>query len=269
MLEHYAREYSPDLVLLAFLPGNDVRNNSRLLEPDHRRPFARLDQGELLVDVSFRDDPAEKRFREWTWTACKDQAIRRSRVVHLLYQTIEGWRARRSTTAASDHLKSEKNPAEDRSVNEALRGQTEEAGIDNAVFAPPGNEAWREAWQITDRVLAAMQEDTLAMGARFVVVVLNNSVEVHPDPEVTMSLARKLGATDLEEPQRRLSASGERHGFPVISLLARMRSIARKDHICFHGFPNTSLCTGHWNEEGHAIAGKLIAEDLAELLARH
>lgn len=250
MLKHYASHYSPDLVLLAFLPGNDVRNNSRQMESDHRRPFATLINETLQVDVSFRDDPNEKKFREFTWSACKDQAIRRSRVIHLLYRTLENWRHRKSPIH---------NQQSDNS-------DTAEPGIDSAVFAPPKTEAWREAWRITDRVLEAVNEDSRSIGAEFVVVILNNSVEVHPDPDVTMSLAAKLGATDLEEPQRQISASGHRHGFPVINLLERMREIAIKEKVYFHGFPNTSLATGHWNERGHEVAGQLIAKDLAELL---
>ena len=245
MLEHYARDYSPDLVLLAFLPGNDVRNNSRQLESDHRRPFARLNDEELQLDVSFRDDPIEKRFRELTWSACKDQAIRRSRVVHLIYRALEDLRARNEIGASFG---------------------ADEGGIDSTVFAPPINAAWKEAWQITDRVLEVIQKDCRKMRAKFVVVILNNSVEVHPDPDVTASLAMKLGVSDLEEPQRQLTASGERYGFPVIRLLERMRDIAHRDKVCFHGFPNASPCAGHWNELGHEAAGKLIAKDLAELL---
>jgi hypothetical protein len=185
MLEHYVGDYAPDLVLLAFLPGNDVRNNSRQLESDHRRPFAKLNKGKLQVDVSFRDDPNEKRFREFTWSACKDQAIRRSRVVHLLYQTLENWRSRTASQGKRNI-----------GVTDA-----DEAGIDNAVFTPPETDVWREAWEVTDRVLETMQTESKGMGAEFVVVILNNSVEVHPDPEVTLSRARSLGVADLKEPQ--------------------------------------------------------------------
>lgn len=250
MLEHYVGEYSPDLVLLAFLPGNDVRNNSRQLETDQRRPFAKLIDGKLQLDFSFRDDPNEKRFREFTWSACKDQAIRRSRVVHLLYRTLENWRSR--TTSQN--------------TPNAGSTSTDEAGIDSAVFAPPKTDAWRDAWEITDHVLQAMQSESKTIKAEFVVVILNNSVEVHPDPEVTLSLAKKLGAADLNEPQRRIIASGQRYGFSVINLLEPMQKIAHKDHVYFHGFPNTQLGTGHWNEAGHATAGKLIAQELARLL---
>lgn len=250
MLEHYVGDYAPDLVLLAFLPGNDVRNNSRQLESDHRRPFAKLDNGKLQLDVLFRDDPNEKRFRQFTWSACKDQAIRHSRVVHLLYRTLEHWRSRKV------------------SQNAPHTGFTnaDEAGIDSAVFAPPQTDAWREAWKITDRVLETMQTESQAMGAEFVVVILNNSVEVHPDPEVAQSLARKLGSADLKEPQRRIIASGQRYGFSVIDLLNPMQEMARKDHVFFHGFQNTQPGTGHWNETGHATSGKLIAQELAKLM---
>lgn len=250
MLEHYVGDYSPDLVLLAFLPGNDVRNNSRQLETDQRRPFAKLIDGKLQLDFSFRDDPNEKRFREFTWSACKDQAIRRSRVVHLLYRALEN---RRSRTA------SQKTP-------NASFPSADEAGIDSAVFAPPESDAWRDAWEITDHVLQAMQSESKTIKAEFVVVILNNSVEVHPDPEVTLSLAQKLGAADLNEPQRRIIASGQRYGFSVINLLEPMQKIARKEHVYFHGFANTQLGTGHWNEAGHATAGKLISQELADMM---
>ena len=250
MLEHYVGDYAPDLVLLAFLPGNDVRNNSRQLESDHRRPFAELNDGKLQLNFSFRDDPDEKRFRQLTWSACKDQAIRHSRVIHLLYRALENWRSRTAS----------------QSTPKTGFANADEAGIDSAVFAPPKTDAWREAWEITDRVLEAMQTESRAMGAQFVVVILNNSVEVHPDPEVTLQLARKLGSVDLKEPQRRVMASGQRYGFPVIDLFEPMQEIAREDHVFFHGFHNTSPGTGHWNESGHATAGKLIAQQLAQLL---
>ena len=117
MLNHYARAYSPDLVLLAFLPGNDVRNNSRELEPDHRRPFAEIVDDQLKLDNSFRDDPAEKRFREWTVSAFKDKAIRRSRLVHLLYRAFLRKEAFKRPAGDAEWPRSVKRPsAGDRSA---------------------------------------------------------------------------------------------------------------------------------------------------------
>ena len=33
-----------------------------------------------------------------------------------------------------------------------------------------------------------------------------------------------------------------------------------------HGFANTKLGTGHWNETGHQLAGQLIADRLCDLI---
>ncbi|HVT18767.1 MAG TPA: hypothetical protein VHQ90_21610 [Thermoanaerobaculia bacterium] len=38
-LRHEVWRYAPDLVLLAFYTGNDVRNNERRLEQDPSRPY--------------------------------------------------------------------------------------------------------------------------------------------------------------------------------------------------------------------------------------
>ncbi len=39
ILRHRVWDYSPDMIILAFLTGNDVRNNSRALQRDDRMPY--------------------------------------------------------------------------------------------------------------------------------------------------------------------------------------------------------------------------------------
>ena len=62
-LLHRVSEYSPDMVVLAFYPGNDVRNNSRELEPMKLRPFFRLQKGALVLDNGFLSDPEYLSFK--------------------------------------------------------------------------------------------------------------------------------------------------------------------------------------------------------------
>jgi hypothetical protein len=57
MLRHYVWAYDPQIVVLAFYPGNDVQNNSKELEPDGARPFFHLRDGKLVRDDSFREHP--------------------------------------------------------------------------------------------------------------------------------------------------------------------------------------------------------------------
>ncbi|HXU46925.1 MAG TPA: SGNH/GDSL hydrolase family protein, partial [Thermoanaerobaculia bacterium] len=59
-LRHRVWKYQPDLVLVAFYAGNDVRNNSRALDQDPLRPYFTLAPGppgrpRLALDASFRD----------------------------------------------------------------------------------------------------------------------------------------------------------------------------------------------------------------------
>src|SRR3954467_10533743 len=79
--------YSPDMVLLAFFPGNDVRNNSKDLERYRFYPFFSLKDGKLLADMAFRDD-AE--FQEKQHIAERRAFLQRLRLYQLLRRVRAG-----------------------------------------------------------------------------------------------------------------------------------------------------------------------------------
>lgn len=243
LLRHRVWAYQPDLVLLAFLPTNDVRNNSRALETDRRRPFYRFEGDRLELDRSFLTDPGVVRLRTSTSVRIKDALRRNSLLMALIY-----------------HVRN-RTPAIPRAAKEI------EVGLDERVFAPPRDRDWREAWAVTDGILSLMAEDVSRHGARFVITVLNNGVQVAADPAVTAALAKQLGVSDLDEPDRRLQQFGERAGVPVILLTPAMREIARREQVFFHGFPNTAPGEGHWNERGHRAAGEILARELCPMLS--
>lgn len=244
MLRHHVWQYEPDIVLLAFLPGNDVRNNSRELESDRGRPFFDLVNGKLVLDESFRDAPEAMRFRESTSIRIKDFLLRNVRVLSAVYRAKERLKARWQPVATNDG----------------------EAGLDHWVFVPPRDELWERAWAITEEIIALMHEEVRDHGAKFFVVELNNAVQVHPDPAFIARAAKELGGNDVEEPDRRLRALADARGFEFLSLTEPMRTIAQRDKLFFHGFPNTSPGSGHWNEKGHGIAGRLIAGALCRII---
>ncbi len=83
MLQSTAIRYQPDLVLLQFTNGNDVRNNSFALEAEKDRPFFLLGaDGELRLDEGFAASP---RFRARTTFTSETirRATDRSRVLQL------------------------------------------------------------------------------------------------------------------------------------------------------------------------------------------
>src|SRR5262249_26826118 len=82
----------------------------------------------------------------------------------------------------------------------------QELGLDNAVYAPPRDADWRDAWPGAEAEIGGMRDDAAAHRVPFGVVVLTTGMEVHPDPAVRAAFMRKLGVADLFYPGRRLAA---------------------------------------------------------------
>ena len=132
------RAYQPDLVLLSFYPGNDVRNNSPTLEPTLR--------------------PAVRRRRQPA-AGARRQGPRPGRARH-------GW-ARRRPIGTSARCCSRASP---RSPNAwptsglldraALRPVPMADGVpvDYWVYAADPPPPWRDAWAHTERLLGALRD---------------------------------------------------------------------------------------------------------------
>jgi len=238
--------YSPDMVLLAFFPGNDVRNNSRALEGEKGRAYFSLKDGKLFLDTAFRDDPE--------FVAKQHIAAHRAALQDLrLYQILR--RVRAGNIAQHFH---------NAPVAAALASGAKltEPGLDEQVFHEPREPKWQEAWDITDRLVVAAGEDTRQHGARFVLAVLSTPGSVYPDAQMRARYAESLGVKSLFYPEERLQRLGAQAGFEVLALAPQMQRQADAQHLFLHGFPNTKQGFGHWNEAGHALAAELIASEL-------
>jgi hypothetical protein len=237
--------FQPDLVLLAFYPGNDVRNNARPLEQDPLRPyFVIAPGGGLALDDSFRS-AAGYRLRQTPAGRLAYAAYDHLRLLQLAKQgkgVVDGW-----IGAAKARSKEE---------GEALQ----ELGLDNAVYSPPRDQDWRGAWSVTEAMIAAMRDDAAGRRVPFGVVVLTTGIQVHPDPAVRAVFMRKLGLADLFYPGRRLAAFGRAAGIPVLDLGPPLEELAARERVYLHGSGNTAPGEGHWNARGHAAAAPLIAE---------
>jgi len=245
-LQHRVWQYSPDLVLLAFFPGNDVRNNSQALEGVKGRAYFSLKDGRLLLDAAFRDDPE---FLEKQRVAERRAALQDLRLYQLMRRVRSGDIAQHFHNAP---------------VAAALAAgeKLTQAGLDEQVFREPVEPKWREAWQITDRLVVAAAEETRLHGARFVLTILSTPGTVYPDPQMRARYAQSLGVSTLFYPEQRLARLGAQHDFEVLALAPQMQRVADAKHVFLHGFGNTTAGFGHWNEAGHALAAQLIAEHL-------
>ena len=247
-LKLHALGFSPDLVVLAFCPGNDVAQNSkeliRYLQSANRfAPFYVLRDNRLVLDSSFRAlsiDYVERRFLL--------TAIHYSRLLELINQ------ARRAAVI--------------RALQKAPT-QSHEIGLFDEEFLEPKNEVWAEAWRVNDAIIAEMNNEVLRTGGRFVVVTLTSPIQIDPDVAKREQLKQTLGVNDLFYTERRLRQFGQSRGFPVITLAEPMQAAATERKVYFHGFPNTGLGTGHWNERGHQIAANILTKELSRVVQSH
>jgi hypothetical protein len=238
--------YQPDMVLLAFFPGNDVRNNSRALEGEKGRAYFSLKDGKLVLDV-LKDDPA---YQEKQRIAEQRAALQDLRMYQLIRRVKAG--------SIAQHLHNAPIAAAAASGDAKLT----EAGLDEQVFREPADASWQQAWEITDRLVLAMHEEVRNKGARFLLSVLSTPGSVFPDAGMRERYARSLGVQSLFYPEERLQRLGEANGFEVLPLAPEMQRRADARRVYLHGFANTKPGFGHWNEAGHALAAELLAERL-------
>jgi hypothetical protein len=224
------RAYHPDIVVLAFLTGNDIGDNDAdtRMDDDPSPYFSVGTDGSLVLDDSFRTSPqylARERDSGFLWLRRHSQLVR-------------------AVFAIGGH------------GNGAARG---ELGLSDEVYAPPVTDAWRTAWSRTEAILARYARDVSADGARFEVVVLSNAIQVDPDPAARERYREAVHSDDLFYPDHRIAAAGARDGYPVLELAPLLRAYAEEHPTQLHGFPTTAMGTGHWNEEGHRVAAARVA----------
>jgi len=232
-------QYSPDIVVLAIFLGNDVRNNSVALEGDQCRPFYGYQDGQLRLTGPLVDSPAYR-----AWCAARFD-YRDLRFVGLFKNT---WEAVTQRAAA---------PTADHPVERA---------INYNIYKPPADRAWEDAWQVTEALIGVMHDEVVHHHAMFLAVTEDTSIQVWPDPETRKRFEEKLGISDLFYPDRRIAELGRRNHFAVLNLAPMLQSYAQTHHVFLHGFKNTPMGFGHWNEAGHEQTGRAIAAKLCEML---
>jgi hypothetical protein len=133
------------------------------------------------------------------------------------------------------------------------------------VYVEPQQRAWEEAWQVTEMLLAEVHKDVTRRSADFLLVTLSNPAQVHPDSRQRHVYAGTVGVQDLRYPDRRIASWAEHHDVTLLSLVQPLAAYAEEHQVFLHGFSNATVGDGHWNAEGHRVAGDLIAQKVCSL----
>lgn len=248
-LKHHALAYQPDVVLLQIFTGNDLVNNSRALSPgDRLSPFWEKVGNQWQMNDDFKETNAYQR-RASVPRRLVYGLINRVRLLQVLNEAKRLAVTRQPLTTTNNA---------DVDIIAAL-------DFDPNLYQEPPNAEWQNAWLATESLVTAIGHISRKNNADFLAVVISNPPQVYPDRQIRERLM-KLGAKDLFYPGQRLEALGEKQGFSVLSLAPILQTKAEQNELFFHGFSNTMLGVGHWNEQGHQLAGQLIGDRLCPML---
>jgi hypothetical protein len=238
------RPYRPDLTLLFFYVGNDVKGNSCGLDPG-RVLCGRLDGDRVVYrqpptpeEVEQTAPPAPPRFQPWrnlkkfarrnfaTYLALYDLKV----IVQGIVNTVMG------TVPDRWHLYLSKKPAE----------------LD-------------EAWRITEHVLATLKAEVESDGGRLALVGINEFLSISPAWEREMLLGAGSAVPEDFDPARPLGELGRtaaRLDIPFLDLLEVFVRYRERHSLPYPFF--SFSCNGHWNPLGHYVAANATAAFLAE-----
>ncbi len=259
LLKNRVLRYAPDVVVLAFLPGNDITDNVRALDPSMAaRPYVTLnDGGQVVWDHSFKDTRSF-RFKSSLIYRTALSVSDFSGVVQAVFFVRDMWRDKHLLEAGRREKKGQIE-------------ETGEQGLSDGGYAPPRTPEWLRAWKIAERLIEEMSRLTAQSKARFVLVTLSGGIQVHPDAKHSAEAAARYGVADLFYADDRLHAFAVQRKIEVLSLARPLAEYAQRKKVFLHGFLHATrrlslnmnvLGSGHWNEDGHRVAGELIARYL-------
>jgi len=239
-------KYTPDLVLLAFLTGNDIRNNSRILNRDAIGFYFDYDrEGKLQLDRSVIQD------YEQSLTAPKrllQYLAQRSYVVSLASERYYLFRDQLNER----HFEQLVAPA-----SQAPNELDELSDLN--VYRPDMSARWQKALAITEGLLLRFRDDAERHRSRFLLVTLSNAEQI--DPAVQRSIAARYAVKlDFDQPDRILENFATEHDISCLQLLPVFRDHYRRTGERLHGFGPVQ--GGHWNEAGHRRAAETIFDFL-------
>lgn len=259
-LRHYGRQYEPDLVVLAFLTGNDVRNNYYKLEEAAngapvQKPYFLLDRSGRLVMKT----PAPQRqsalaapwwkrvgrkFYAYNWLGERYNRFR------MQLEQVRALRVKEDVSrAGSAGGKAGELQAP------SLRAAA--GAIDNGVYLTNYPPEWEYAWRITEALIVEVSREAARAGAGFLLVSLTDPMQLTPNEGTLLN---------TEKPVRLLADITRRHGIQYLPLLPIFKNQMEKK-----GYALTDLhfsCDGHWTALGHRLAAGAISERIYQRFLR-
>jgi len=259
-LQQKVWQYSPDMVMLLMTTNNDISDNMRVLKKTDEIPYFFYRGDQLVLDDSFRNSSAFRWHSSWlngvgVWFRDHLRTIQLVYEIHLLIKTKRDERRAQQQAAAS--------PAAAAQSATPAAPPPADITVENMIYLEPRDAVWNEAWRVTEGLLKEINREVKERGAKFLLVVGSNPIQVYPDRAVRERFKTYVGVDDLFYPNRRLAQLANSEGIDFLDLASPMEKYADENRVFLHGF-GKEIGNGHWNANGHREAAELIRQKMCD-----
>lgn len=235
------RLFDPDVVVYAAFAGNDAYNSDMALNtPDHPyKPFYDFDQDTFIHLADYKSGDAMTR----------DNDKRDSR----WYRKLHVYTAKREASVRF------------RAWKRARMGTIQKTPLPVAwdLYRVIPEHDWNRTWEITRRMLKKFQEAVRQDGREFVMVVIPERFEIHPEYWEEVESKHEVGGdVDLSASSRGFIDIARELGIPALDLRADFHRAAEAGDRLYLRHD------GHLSLKGHEVAAHAISQFLDPIIGR-
>jgi hypothetical protein len=247
--------FHPNIVIL-FFSSNSMPSTSRVLASiTAPSPFFELRHGELVEDEQSHA-PADASLSGRRRHAIVADLMNRVRLLQLSRQALGQGLPREFERIKATYLET---PVRSQPSDSITESPTERMWL-----RPPSDPVTEEAWQVSEALLTAIDDEVKRNGAEFWISTIGIDMEDNPSPDERLAFLRSHKIADFGYSHRRIRDFAEAHHIAYISLEPRVVEYGERNHLSLRGFFNTSPNEGHWNEYGNLAACEVVAKDLTD-----
>ena len=247
--------YEPDYVVLAFFPGNDLKNNIYELELNPYRPYFELINDELVLT---RSPIIGSNLKRDIYRFFRDNLI----IVQLFRESIVNifWEASFQEKIKETHNNTESMNHYDKKLKL----------IEDATWGNSLNSAFViDAWELLESILLKTFKDLKNNNSELITLIVSRAEIVDYRKDYVEKMANNNNILNIFYPEDRLESFGQQNNIEIVSISRYMSEFnwnKNNEITQFHGFKSTNtLGAGHWNETGHKFAGEITGKKICEI----
>mgnify|MGYP005725218675 CR=1 FL=1 len=232
VLKEDVLQFSPDLVMLFFLPGNDVSDINKQTASDQLRPFYSIDgENRLVLNTDFSES------REYKMKALLSPIKEKSALASLIAERYTMMRA----VQRAEEINTE--PADEKRISGVLSLCTNRP--DSIYF---------QNYLLNKRLIEEINRTCVQNDVEFVLVGINSVY--HKDEIVDhQAIDPSFKPGFFDDDLRHFSAV---QGFDFVGL--------QKPFVGYYARTGKSLNWGHWNYQGHRLVAEVLSKYLSQKL---